>query len=455
MNISLEKNDAVTAKLIVKLEKSDYINEVEKSLKKIKQKANMPGFRPGNVPMGLVKKMYGNEVKAEELNKMMSETVNNYIKEQNLKLILDPMLSDDQEKIDIATNDDFTFTFDLGFEPEINISLNAEDKIDYYMIEVDEKVLEAHIKNYQRQGGRYSEMEKYEDDSDIIYGTLTELDENNEAKEGGISLENVPLMPRYFADDASKEQFKNEAMTNADIVFNPSTAYKDNDAELASLLKIDKNQVAAHKGNFNYRVTSISHFEMGELNQELFDKIYGQDNVKNEEEFRARVKSDIETSYLRDSDYKFLIDLRKYAVEKVGDVTVPEALIKRFLLQKLKNEKDRENIDNILVDYIKDLIWSVIRKQLSIQQNIKIDDAAVKETAREMVKIQMAQYGINNIPEENLEQYAESMLKDESKLENIISRSIDSALTASLKNVVKLDFKPISVEDFNKMFEEN
>lgn len=454
MNISLEKTDAVTAKLTVNLEKADYANDVEKSLKKIKQKANMPGFRPGNVPMGLVKKMYGDEVKAEEVNKKMSEAVNNYIKEQKLRLVVDPQMSDNQEKLDITKDDDFTFSFDLGLAPEMEIELSSKDKIDYYDIEVDDKMINSSVDGYRRQGGKYLDVEAYGDDNDLLRGSLTELDENGAAKEGGIALESVSLMPRFFSDDASKEQFKNEAKVNADVVFSPATAYKDNEVEISSLLKIKKEEVADHKGNFTFHVASISRFEMAEVNQELFDNIYGKDTIKSEDEFRARIKSEIEGAYVRDSDYKFLVDVRQYVSDKLGEVKFPEELLKKYLLQNLQKEEDKKNIDNVLVEYVKDLKWSLIRTQLAEKQGVKIDDAAIKETAKEMVQIQMAQYGINNIPDETLAKYADEMLKDERQQDNIISRSIDRALVVALKKVVKLNNKSISVEDFNKMFEE-
>ena len=454
MNISLEKSDAVTAKLTVKMEKADYENEVEKSLKKIRQKANMPGFRPGNVPMGLVKKMYGTEVKAEEVNKKLSESVNNYIKEQKLRLVVDPMMSEEQAKMDIEKDDNFEFAFDLGFAPEMAIELGEKDSIDYYEIAVDDKMLDASISTYQRQGGKHLDVEAYGDDSDLLRGALTELDENGAVKEGGIALDSVSLMPRFFADDAVKEQFKNEAKKGADVVFSPAVAYKDNDVEVSSLLKIKKEEVADHKGNFKFNVASISRFVPAELNQELFDTIYGKDAVKSEEEFRARVKGEIEASYVRDSDYKFLLDVRQTVFDKLGEVTFPNELLKRFLLQNLQKEEDKNNIDNVLVDYIKDLKWSLIRTQLAEKFDVKIDDAAIKETAKEMVQIQMAQYGINNIPEQTLEQYAGEMLKDERQADGIISRSIDRSLIAALKKAVKLNKKSVSIEDFNKMFEE-
>lgn len=454
MNVSFEKSSAVNAKLTVHLAKTDYSAEVDKSLKNLKKRVNMPGFRPGMVPMGMVKKMYGNEIKAEEINKKLSEAVDNYIKEQKLRLVADPMIAEGQPELDIVNGEDYDFAFDLGLAPEINVELTAKDKIPYYKIEVDDKTVETGVESYRRQTGKYVDVDVYEEENDLLRGVLTELDDKGNEKEGGIQLEKTSLMPRFFADNKQKDIFKKNAKPGADVVFNASKAYKGKEVEVASLLKIKKEEVADHSGDFKFHVDSISRFEMGELNQQLFDFAFGKDAVKNEEEFRARIKEDIEATYVRDSDFKFLLDVREYVFKKVGDLEFPKDILKRFLLQNLKDEKAKENIDQTLEDYIKELKWSLMRTQLAEKLGVKVDDEAVKETAREMVRIQFAQYGINNIPSETLEQYAGSMLKDEKQQDNIINRSIDRELTKVLKNTVKLTEKAVSIDDFNKMFQD-
>lgn len=454
MNVSLEKIDAVNAKLTVKLEKADYAEEVEKSLKKLKKRVNMPGFRPGNVPMGIIKRMYGNETKADEVNKKLSEAVSNYIKEQKLRLLTDPLISENQKQQDIVNGDDYEFTFDLGLAPEFDIELNKKDKIDYYDINIDDKTVDTAVDNYRRQRGEYVNVEAYEEENDLVRGTLTELDEKGEVKDGGLVVEKASIMPRFFTNEEQKEIFKKEAKPNADLVFNPSKAYDGKDIDVSSLLKIKKEEVSQHQGDFKLHIESISRFKMGEINQDLFDFAFGKGTVKNEEEFRAHIKEDIAKSYVRDSDYKFLIDVRDYASKKVGELQFPTEILKRFLLQNIKKEEDKQNIDNILSDYIKELKWSLIRTALADKLKIKVDDEAVKETAREMVRIQFAQYGLNNVPAEQVENYAGEMLKNEQQQENIINRSIDRELTKALKETVKLNKKAISIEDFNKMFEE-
>ena len=454
MNVSFEKSGAVNGKLTVKLEKTDYAAAVDQSLKNLKKKVNMPGFRPGMVPVGMIKKMYGNEVKAEEINKKLSEAVNNYVQEQKLRLVADPMVSEGQPELDIVNGEDYEFSFDLGLAPEISVELTGKDKIPYYKIEVDEKTVETGVESYRRQTGKYIDAENYDEENDLLRGVLTELDDTGKEKEGGRVVEKTSLMPRFFANDQQKAIFKKEAKPGADVVFNPSKAFEGKDVEVASLLKVKKEEVAEHTGDFRFHVDSISRFEMGELNQQLFDFAFGKDVVKSEEEFRARVKEDIEATYVRDSDFKFLLDVREYVFKKAGELEFPKDILKRFLLQNLKDESAKQNIDKTLEDYIKELKWSLMRTQLAEGLNVKVDDESVKATAREMVRIQFAQYGINNIPDDTLEQYAGSMLKDEKQQDNIINRSIDRELTKVLKTTVKLAEKVVSIEDFNKMFQD-
>ncbi len=452
MNVSLEKTDEVTGKLTVKLEKADYADNVEKALRNLKQKANMPGFRPGMVPMGMIKKMYGNEVKAEEVNKTLSAAVNNYIKEQKLQLLADPLISESQKELDIIGADEFEFAFDLGLAPQVAVELTEKDEIPYYDIEIDDKTVNMQVENYRRQGGKNIEADVYDGDNDLLRGTLVELAEDGSEKIDGLKVEKASLMPKFFSNDEQKALFK-DAKKNEDIVFNVNKAYDGKDSEIASLLKIQKEDIANHAGDFKFSISEISRFQMAEINQDLFDLAFGKGTIKNEEEFRNRIKSDIEAAYVRDSDFKFLMDLRDYADKKAGEIKFPEEVLKRFLLNNAKKEEDKANIDDILKRYIAELRWNLVRTRLADNAKVKIDDAAVKATAREMVQIQFAQYGINSIPADTLDKYADEMLKNENQQDNIISRSIDKAITEAYKSVVKLDHKKVSIEEFNKMFE--
>ena len=452
MNISLDKKDEVRGKLTVKLEKADYQPNIDKSLKQLKQKINMPGFRRGMVPMGMVTKMYGMEVKVEEVNKTLSTAVNDYIQNEKLNLLVNPMMGEDQPKLDIEASDDFEFYFDLAVAPKVEIDLSEKDTVDYYDIEIDDKAVDDQVNASCRQGGKYEEVDAFNHEDDLLRGDLVELNADGTVKEGGLNVESASLMPKYFTDDEQKALFK-DSKKDSDVIFNVSKAYGGNDTEISSLLKIKKEEVNNHLGDFKYHLVKISHFVPAELNQDLFDYIYGKDNVKNEQEMREKIKADLQATYERDSDYKFLLDLRDYAIKKVGELQFPEEMLKRYLLDNAKKEEDKKNIDDLLKKYIQELTWSLISTQMAKNLKIEINEAALKETAREMVRIQFSQYGINNVPEDALEKYSESMLNDEKQRDTLISRTLDHTLTKAAKTVVNLSHKNKTIEDFNKMFE--
>lgn len=451
MNITLEKITDVTAKLILKVEEADYAANMEKSLKNMRQKANMPGFRKGMVPMTLVRKMYGDSVKYEEVNSFVAKTIQNYINENHVPILLDPMVSEDQAQIDIVNGKEFEFCFDLGLAPQFSLELNEKDEVTYYDIEIDEKMVDTQVENYRRRAGKTISVEDYNGDNDLLRGSLVELAEDQTEKEGGISLDTVSLMPKFFKNDDQKALF-NQAKKGDNIVFNVSKAYEGNESEVASLLKIQKENIGEHTGDFKFQINEVSRFEMAEINQELFDAIYGPGAVNSEEEFRNRIKEEMSKAYERDSDYKFLLDLREYAMQKVGELTFPEEIMKRAILNACK-EEEKANIDKYLQENVKNGKWSLVRGTLAENAKIKIDDDDVKDAIREAVQIQFAQYGMNNVPEEMMDKYVNETMGNKQQLESYVTRALDRKLMESYKKIVTLKHQAVSVEDFNKMFE--
>lgn len=448
MNITLEKNEgAVAGKLIVNIVKADYEEKLAASLKKMKQRAQMPGFRKGMVPMSLIQKMYGTEVKADELQKILADNVNKYINDEKLRVLGEPMLSDDNEAADVAGKDDFEFKFDLAFSPEINIKLDGRTIVDYYNIEVDDETVQRQIDAYRRQNGKNVDADVFSEE-DLIKGTLTE----NGPMVEPIKIEEATLMPRFFANDKQKALFK-KAKKGADIVFNPSKAYEGRANELASLLKVDKDEAEKHTSDFTFHIDSISHFELGEVDEQLIKMIYPDGSVKTVDEFKAKVKADVEAQYQQDSDYKFMLDLKSVVMKKAGKVELAEDLLKKMVLQNAKTEEGKKQIEENIDSYLDDLRWSLVKNELTKSLDIKVDDAQLMAASKRLIKMQMAQYGILNFPDEQLEQFAAERLKDEKQRENIINNAIDTALTDAAKKAVKLKEKAISISDFNKMFE--
>lgn len=451
MNVSLQNIDKVSALLTVKLEKADYQERVDKALKHLRQKAQMPGFRPGMVPMGLVKKMYGKSVLAEEVNKLLSETVYKYIQDNKVNILGEPLPNEEkQPAIDFDTMEEFEFLFDIALAPEFKVEVNKDDKVDYYDIKVTDEMVNNQVKAYTQRNGKYEQVETYAE-NDLLKGLLAELDEEGNTKEGGIQVEGAVMMPAYMKNDEQKAIFAN-AKVNDVLVFNPHTAWDGNPAELASLLKIDKEAAAEMKSNFSYQVEEITRFVEGELNQDIFDQVFGEGNVKTEEEFRAKVKEVIANQFVADSDYKFLIDLRKVLTDKIGKLEFPDALLKRIM--RLNNpDKDEKFVEDNYDKSIEELTWHLIKEQLVKANDIKVEQKDITDMAKEATRAQFAQYGMLSVPDEILENYSKEMLKKKESVEGLVNRVVETKLATALKPQVTLENKAISAVDFNKMFE--
>ena len=448
MNISLQNVDKVSAVLTVQIEKADYQDKVEKALKTLRKRVNMPGFRPGMVPMGLIKKQYGTSVLVEEVDKLMQEKVNEYIRENKVDMLGTPLPK--ESNVDFTKDENFEFAFDIALAPEFTVDLSANDTIDYYDINVTDEMVDQQVKMYTQRTAKYEKVEDYQD-NDLLKGLLAELDENGNTKEGGIQVEGAVMMPTYMKNDDQKAIF-NGAKTNTVLVFNPSIAFDNNEAELASLMKIKKEEVAAHTGNFSFQIDEITRMIPGDLNQELFDQVLGEGKAHNEEEFRAQIKETIAKQFEADSDYKFLIDVRTYVSGKIGKLQFADELMKRIMLENNK-DKGEEFVTEHYEKSLEELTWHLIKEKLVAAHNIKVEQADINEMAKEATRAQFAQYGMINVPDELLENYSKEMLKKRESIEALVNRAIEAKLSEALKAQVTLNHKAISAEDFNKMFE--
>lgn len=448
MNISFENPDKVNGLLTIVVEDADIKGDVEKTLKDYRKKANIPGFRPGMAPMGLIKRQFGMSVKMDAINKIVGEQLQSYIKDNNIQMLGEPMASESQEPQDLEKDAPYTFKFDIAIAPEFKCELTGRDKIEYYNITVDDTLIDRQVEMFASQSGSYQTADHYED-NDTMKGGLRELDENGNTKEGGITVENAIMMPSYIKDDNQKKLF--DGVKPGDVVtFNPRKAYPENDSEVSALLKIDRDQVAEHTGDFSYQINEINHFTKHEINQELFDKVYGEGNVKDEVDFRTKIAENLKNQFEVNSDFRFLQDVRAHCEKKVGKLEYPDALLKRIMLANNK-EKGEDFVEKNYESSIKELTWHLIKEQLVAAQQIKIEDADIKNTAKEAARAQFAQYGMNNVPDEYLENYATEMLKKQEHLQSLIERAIDRKLTEKLKTVVKLNNKEITLDDFNKL----
>ena len=451
MKISFENPDKLNGLLTIVVEEADYKEEVEKALKDYRKRANIPGFRPGQVPMGLLKRQVGPQVKMDAINKILGENLQKYIVDNKIHMLGQPMASETQEAVELEKPAPYTFKFDIAIAPEFNIELTNKDTIDYYDIKVDDKLIDQQVEMFASRAGHYDKAEEFEPEKrDMLKGDIRELDANGNTLEGGITVEGAVMMPQYIKVDDQKKLFDGSKLGDI-ITFNPRKAYPEGDAEIASLLKIDRKEVENHTGDFSYQITEISRFVNAENNKELWDSVYGAEaNINDEAAFRAAIAEGISKQLERDSDYKFMQDLRAYADKKVGDLQFPDALLKRVMLAN-NEDKGAEFVEKNYEPSIKELKWHLVRDQIARANNIQVEDADIRESAAQMARAQFAQYGMNNVPDEYVNNYVEEMMKKRENIDSFIEAALDRKLSVALKSVVKLKKKSVSLDEFNKL----
>ena len=449
MNISKKDIDQNNAVITISVTKQDYAEKVEKSLRDYRKKANMPGFRPGNVPIGLIKKMYGKAVVAEEINNLVSQGLADFIEENNLPILGQPLPNEeDPAEFDFETQESFDFHFDVGLAPEFEVEFSRFSSVPFYDITVSEEMIENQIKSYTSRFGKYEQVDLVEA-KDMVKGKLTEL-ENGDVKEGGINVDDAVLTPDYMKDEEQKSLFvgKNKGET---VVFNPLKAF-ENETEISSLLKIKKEEVKDVTSDFQLEISGITRYEEGEVNQELFDKVYGEGTVSSLDEFKEKITANIKESLTADSLYKFNIDARQAVVSEFKDLQFPEAFLKRWLLENNK-ELTPEKIEEDYPKMIEDLVWQLAKDKIAKANEIKVEMSDVEEYGRKVAKAQFAQYGMVGLGDEILDNYVKDMMKKEETVRNFIDRAAEEKVLAVIHQNVKLDEKQISIEDFNKLFE--
>ena len=444
MQVNKTDIDALNAKLTVVIEPQDYEEKVQKQLKDIRRRANIPGFRPGMVPAGLVKKMYGKAVLGEEVNKAINEGIYNFIKEQKLNILGDPLPNEsDTPAIDWDVDTTFTFAFDIAIAPEFDAKLNGKNKLTYYNITVSDEQVQNQVDAYAQRFGDYKQVDEYQA-GDMLKGKLIEQ------KEGGIEKENAVLSPEYMQDKKQQKLF--DGAKKGDIItFNPKKAYQ-NEVEVSSMLSIKKEEVEGLAEKFTFEIQSITRHEKAAVDAAVFAKVYGDGNVADEAAFRARIKDEIAGNFKQDADYKFGLDAKAAVMKKMEKLAFPEDFLKRWLLQT--NEKmTAEQIDKEFPQMIEELKWHLAKDQLATAFEVKVEKEDVEAYAKEMTRMQFLQYGIANVDDAILSQYAQETLKNEDQVRGIVERVQENKIYEALKGVVKLEEKAISYEEFGKLFE--
>ncbi|MGQ8336005.1 trigger factor [Sunxiuqinia sp. A32] len=450
MNITKENINELNAIVTVKIEKSDYEVTVNDTLRDYRKKANMPGFRPGKVPAGLVKKMYGKAIVAEEVNKMLSQNLSKYLVEEKLNILGEPLPNEEkQASFDWDTTEDFEFVFDIAVAPEIEVKLDKRKKYPFYNIEVDEETIDKQIEAYT---GRFGENVKVDEsaDKDTLRGDFVQLDAEGNELEEGIKAEQVIIAIDLMKDEEVKQAAIGKKAGDV-MVFDPVKVY-ENKHEVGHLLNVSHEDAEKIEGDFKFTISEVLRFEKAELNEDLFKKAFGEDTeIKTEEEFRAKIKADLEDNFKLSSNYKFALDSRDILLDKI-EMELPEEFLKRWI--KATNEElTEEQIEQDFDNFMKDLRWQLIKDKLTKDNEIKVEDEDIKEGAKEMALSQFRQYGMSSVPDEYLNNYADQILQNEEERRRIVTKVQEDKIIEVIKENVNIDEKPISLEDFNKLLE--
>ena len=451
MNITKENISKVNALLKVNVTKDDYTEKVETQIKDYKKKARVDGFRPGKIPEGLVRKMYGKAILVEEVNKIMSESLTKYLIDEKLNILGEPLPNrENQKPIDFDNDTNFEFVFDIALAPEIDVKLSKKDKITFYDIKVDAKILDSQIDNYLRRFGEFKDVEEATD-MEMLTGNFVQVDENNAIVEGGINTEHVKITIEYIKDKEVKDLFSAKKVGDK-VIFDLRKAYPS-DTEIASMLHIDKEKAKELTGNFEFTINQIQRFEKAEMNQDLFNKAFGDGVINSEKEFKEKLTAEIKENFVKESDYRFMFDAKENLVSKLNP-ELPAEFLKRWLLEINKGKFTSEQIEAEYPAFEEDLKWQLIKDQIIKINEINVDEQEVLALAKEVTAAQFMQYGLNNLPDEHLENYAKEILKKDSERKKLFEKKLEDKVVAYIKDSVKLDVKEVSTEDFQKLWTE-
>jgi trigger factor len=449
MNITRENINDLNAVLKVQIEKADYDEKVETVLKDYRKKATIKGFRPGMVPIGLIKKMYGRAVQIDEINKVVTDNIQKYITDEKLEILGDPLpKTDEQELIDFETREDFTFSFEVGLSPEVDLKLSKKNKVNQYEILIDEKMRNEYMENYTR---RYGELRKAEltEEKDVIKGKIEAIDNEGNVIPEGPSVDDTSLGVDIIKDKKIKQEFIGKNIGDS-IDFDIKKAYP-NDTEIAGILHKKKEDVENLVSNYRFTINEISRFHPAEMGQELFDKIFGEGVVNSQEEFLKKIEDEIAINLKRESEFKLMIDIKALAMEKT-DFQLPEEFLKRWLL-RVNKDTTEEQIEKEFDSFRKDLKWQLIRNKVARDNEVKISEEELQKEAENITRYQFQQYGLFYATDEQIANYAKETLKREEDAKKIADKILEEKVISLLKELVKLENKDVTVEEFNKLFE--
>jgi len=450
MQITQEKIDDKNALLKIKVEPTDYNDRYSEALKRARKQVQMPGFRPGKIPMGVIKSRYGKSLLAEEMNQVLNQSIQSYISEQDLKILGSPMPKEDH--VDNGNWDDpgeFEFVYELGLAPKLDVSITKKDKLDYYTIKIDKKLVDEEVNRIARRYGKVEDVEKA-GDNDMLVGDFVQLDENDEVVPGGVM--NQSTVSLEFIDKDEAKKFKGLQIGD-DIKVQPSLLAKDND-DLGRMLGLSGDALTQAGDNFKFIVREVKRMEPAELNEEFFAKTFGEDSdVKTEAEFRQKVTSDLEKHFATDSDRLFKRDISKAMIEKYNP-DLPDEFLKRWIRMTNENPISAEDVEKDYVEYRKSLQWQLIFNELISQDAISVSQEEVIGKTKELLIGNYAQYGMPAPEDKELEESAKRVLGNQDEARKIYDMLYDEKLIAYVKENASVKDKEVSFDKFVEMANE-
>ena len=439
MKVTQKNIDDLTLILTLNIEQSDYAEKQKKTLNDYRRKAEIKGFRKGMAPMSFIEKMHGRSALLDAVNALVSDGLNNYITDNKLNVIGEPLPNETEQKpIDWDNATEFEFVFDLAIVPKVDIKLSAQDKIPYYEVAISDEEKNKYKSNLLKQYGQLGVADSVEEDDFLIADLI----------QGETKVEGTYISLRSIEDDKIKKEFTGKKAGD-EFAIDINAAFA-NESDRAALLKVKKEELASLYPNYTVVIKEIKRFADAEQNQELFDKIYGAGVVNSVEEFDAKLVEKMKSEFAQESDYRFMLDARTALIEKAA-IEVPEQFLKRWLFTANDGKFTMEEIEKDFALFLQDFRWQMIRQFIIKEQNIQITKENLLDHAKKLANYQFAMYGLQNASEEQIVKYAESLLANEKESRRIYEKVEDELVIDYVKSVVSLDKREISLDELQKL----
>ena len=440
MKVEQVKINDLSYELVVSIEKADAQDKKKKALNEFRKKAEIRGFRKGMAPMSLIEKMHGVQALVEGVNQMISEAINNHIAENKLNILGEPLPNEEKQKsIDWENDESYEFVFDIALSPKVEFTLDKNDKIVSYNVAVSQEAKKAYKSNMLKQFGKLENIDEVKDEESFIVADL---------EQGETKIEGTYVTLRQMPDQAAKEQFLGKKVGDSfDVNVNETFV---NETDRAALLKVKKEELASVEPMWKVTVKEVKTFVEAEQNQDLYDRMFGEGVVTDEAGFEAKIEERIAQEYKQEADFRFVLDAREYLLNKTN-IELPEEFMKKWLYTINEGKFTMEDIEKDFALFCKDFRWQMISQYIMREQKMEITREEVLEVAKQMAKYQFAMYGLNDVPAEQLNHYAESILANEKEGRRIVEKTEQDKVIGYVKSVVTLDEKEISIEDLQKM----